>query len=136
MYLEWINFPLFFLDTDNWRCFSDLSWFCRLLEEVVTKYFCMPRDDPKTEMAAISEETHSQTVGDMLMRLPWINSLYIYIYIYIYLYVYIYIYIYNYIYIDRYVIVNVHMILMIIFPVREKNWNDIFWVHALLVLFS
>lgn len=26
------------------------------------KYFCLPRDDPKTEMAAISEETHSQTV--------------------------------------------------------------------------
>ncbi|XP_078321880.1 dynein heavy chain domain-containing protein 1-like isoform X9 [Crassostrea virginica] len=40
---------------------DDLSWFSRLLEEVVTKYFCMPRDDPKTEMAAISEETHSQT---------------------------------------------------------------------------
>ena len=26
------------------------------------KYFCMPRDDPKSEMAAISEETYSQTV--------------------------------------------------------------------------
>uniref|UniRef100_A0A8W8M9M4 AAA+ ATPase domain-containing protein n=1 Tax=Magallana gigas TaxID=29159 RepID=A0A8W8M9M4_MAGGI len=40
---------------------DDLSWFGRLLEEVVMKYFCLPRDDPKTEMAAISEETHSQT---------------------------------------------------------------------------
>lgn len=33
-----------------------------MLEEVVVKQFCMPRDDPKAEMAAISEETFSQTV--------------------------------------------------------------------------
>lgn len=63
----------------------------------MTKYFCMPRDDPKTEMAAISEETHSQTVGYMLMRLPRINSLYIC------------------------TSVDVQIILMIIFPVREKS---------------
>ncbi|XP_056008158.1 dynein heavy chain domain-containing protein 1-like [Ostrea edulis] len=40
---------------------DDVAWYGRILEEVVTKYFCMPRDDPKTEMAAISEETYSQT---------------------------------------------------------------------------
>ncbi|XP_062587861.1 dynein heavy chain domain-containing protein 1-like, partial [Saccostrea cucullata] len=40
---------------------EDVLWYSRLLEETVTKYFCMPRDDPKSEMAAISEETYSQS---------------------------------------------------------------------------
>ncbi|XP_069111191.1 dynein heavy chain domain-containing protein 1-like isoform X1 [Argopecten irradians] len=40
---------------------DDSSWFSRIIEDTVMKYFCMARDDPKTEMAAISEETVSQT---------------------------------------------------------------------------
>ncbi|XP_076466624.1 dynein heavy chain domain-containing protein 1-like isoform X2 [Babylonia areolata] len=35
---------------------EDHSWFSAVLEELAVKHFCMPRDDPKTEMAAISEE--------------------------------------------------------------------------------
>ena len=35
---------------------ADRSWFNAVLEELAIKHFCMPRDDPKTEMAAISEE--------------------------------------------------------------------------------
>jgi len=41
---------------------TDHSWFSRMLEDTVTKCFCMARDDPKSEMAAISEETVSQMV--------------------------------------------------------------------------
>jgi len=40
---------------------TDSQWFSRMLEETVVKQFCSPRDDPKTEMAAISEETFSQS---------------------------------------------------------------------------
>lgn len=39
---------------------EDTQWFGRILEEIMVKQFCSPRDDPKTEMAAISEETFSQ----------------------------------------------------------------------------
>ena len=35
---------------------ADRSWFNTVLEELAIKHFCVPRDDPKTEMAAISEE--------------------------------------------------------------------------------
>ena len=48
-------------------CFSlmcvDSNWFTKTIEETAMKYFCMPRDDHKSEMAAISEETYSQTVS-------------------------------------------------------------------------
>ncbi|XP_052095798.1 dynein heavy chain domain-containing protein 1-like isoform X11 [Mytilus californianus] len=40
---------------------DDSNWFTKTLEETALKYFCLPRDDHKSEMAAISEETHSQT---------------------------------------------------------------------------
>ena len=53
--------PLFFLTIDN---FFRLISFSRLLEEVVTKYFCMQRDDAKTEMAAISEEGMKSQYGE------------------------------------------------------------------------
>ena len=33
------------------------------------KQFCSPREDPKTEMAAISEETFSQTVSIVFIAL-------------------------------------------------------------------
>ncbi|XP_070211333.1 dynein heavy chain domain-containing protein 1-like isoform X3 [Littorina saxatilis] len=35
---------------------EDRTWFNTVLEELAVKYFCTSRDDPKTEMAAISEE--------------------------------------------------------------------------------
>ncbi|KAL8594105.1 hypothetical protein ACOMHN_000817 [Nucella lapillus] len=35
---------------------EDGSWFSSVLEELAVKHFCTGRDDPKTEMAAISEE--------------------------------------------------------------------------------
>ncbi|XP_052798483.1 dynein heavy chain domain-containing protein 1-like isoform X5 [Mya arenaria] len=40
---------------------EDSQWFGRILEEIVLKQFCSPREDPKVEMAAISEETFSQS---------------------------------------------------------------------------
>ena len=42
---------------------TDQQFYSKLLEEIVIKQFCSPREDPKTEMAAISEETFSQTVS-------------------------------------------------------------------------
>ena len=44
----------------------DQQFYAKLLEEIVIKQFCSPREDPKTEMAAISEETFSQTVSQLL----------------------------------------------------------------------
>ena len=43
------------------------------------KYFCMPRDDPKSEMAAISEETYSQTVR-YFYRESYLNEMLLLIY--------------------------------------------------------
>ncbi|KAH3716365.1 hypothetical protein DPMN_059086 [Dreissena polymorpha] len=40
---------------------DDCQWFSRTLEEIVVKQFCSPREDPKVEMAAITEETFSQS---------------------------------------------------------------------------
>ncbi|KAL3832089.1 hypothetical protein ACJMK2_023767 [Sinanodonta woodiana] len=41
---------------------DDHQWFGHILEEIVVKQFCKPRDDPMKEMTAISEETHSQSL--------------------------------------------------------------------------
>lgn len=36
--------------------YSDRNWFVTVLEEVAVKHFCLPRDDPRLEMASIKEE--------------------------------------------------------------------------------
>ncbi|XP_025095393.1 dynein heavy chain domain-containing protein 1-like isoform X2 [Pomacea canaliculata] len=35
---------------------EDRNWFVTVLEEVAVKHFCLPRDDPRLEMASIKEE--------------------------------------------------------------------------------